>query len=175
MVVQSFGAGDLEERRVLAINTGSSSLKATLYRLSPSETIELKTHAEHIGQPHARLRLTDPDGGTVLEQHGDLRDHDAALRVLLQALRERGGNDLTAIGHRVVHGGAQYRDPHLVTDELIAGLRGLMSIEPEHLPAALGAIEACLGYYPDVPQVACFDTAFHRRMARTAQMYGLAA
>ncbi len=163
----------MEERRVLAINTGSSGLKATLYRLSQSETIELKTHAERIGQPDARLRLTDPDGGTLLEQHGDLRDHDAALRVLLQVLQERAGNDLTAIGHRVVHGGAQYRDPHLVTDELIAALRGLMPVDPEHLPAAIGAIEACLRYYPDVPQVACFDTAFHRRMPRTAQLYAL--
>jgi acetate kinase len=77
-----------------------------------------------------------------------------------------------AVGHRVVHGGT-HSEPQRVTDGLIAILQGLVPIAPDHLPQAIRAIQAAVRAYPALPQVACFDTAFHRRMPRTAQLYPL--
>ena len=77
------------------------------------------------------------------------------------------------MGHRVVHGGIHYSEPQRVTPELIAALRELIPIAPDHMPQAVQAIQAAVEAYPGLPQVACFDTAFHRHMPRTAQLYPL--
>jgi acetate kinase len=82
-------------------------------------------------------------------------------------------DDLVAVGHRVVHGGSQYWQPQPVTPQLLETLRDLTPIDPDHLPQAIGAIEAVSHVLPELPQVACFDTAFHRRMPRAAQLYPL--
>ena len=78
-----------------------------------------------------------------------------------------------AIGHRVVHGGVHYRDPQRVTPELITALRGLTALAPDHMPQAVEAMLAAGKAFPDLPQVACFDTSFHRSMPRLAQLYPL--
>lgn len=172
MIDPRAGAGD--GRRVLTINTGSSSLKAGLYHLGREETLVLSVQAERIGLSDGRLHGTDADGATVLEQRGDLPDHDAALEAMFAGLRSLGFDQaLDAVGHRVVHGGSRYNEPHLVTPELVAALEELVPIDPNHLPQALGAIRAVGRAYPSLPQVACFDTAFHRRMPRPAQLYAL--
>jgi len=102
-----------------------------------------------------------------------LPDHEAALSVLLAWLREHTGErGIDAVGHRVVHGGAHSR-PELVTPGLLAVLRGLVPLAPDHLPHEITAIEAVANAYPGLPQVACFDTAFHRQMPAVAQRYAL--
>jgi acetate kinase len=80
---------------------------------------------------------------------------------------------LDAVGHRVVHGGSHYSQPRVITPQLVATLRELVPLAPDHLPQAIDAIEAVGHAYPALPQVACFDTAFHRHMPKTAQMYAL--
>jgi len=161
-------------QRIFTINTGSSSLKVALYEVGQEEIRLLSGEVERIGVPGSRLRLTDAQRATLLDQGGDLPDHGAALEAVLAWL---GGHrpDLTfdAVGHRVVHGGSHYSEPHRVTPELIASLQGLVPLAPEHLPQAIQAIQAAGRAHPDLPQVACFDTAFHRHMPRTAQMYPL--
>ncbi len=133
----------------LAINRGSSSIKFAVYP-EESETPVTAGKLERIG----------PGG------------HAAALATLLDRLR--GQNlDLAVVGHRIVHGGPKYDAPCLVTPEVVAELRGLIPLAPEHLPDEIGAIEAITALHPGLPQVACFDTAFHRRMPRVAQLYGL--
>ena len=98
-------------------------------------------------------------------------DHGAALEAVLAWLqRNRPDLSLNAVGHRVVHGGIHYSEPHRVTPELIATLRKLVPIAPGHLPQAIQAIQVTRRIYPDLAQVACFDTAFHRRMPRIAQI-----
>jgi acetate kinase len=164
-------------RRLLTINTGSSSLKAALYRLreDATETPELRAEASRIGGRGGGLRLADARGETIDERQDDLPDHAAALDALLSRLRDRGldQDDLTAVGHRIVHGGDRYREPQRVAPEVVADLRALVPIDPNHLPQAIAAIEAVGRAYPAVPQVVCFDTAFHSRMPRVARLYAL--
>jgi acetate kinase len=161
-------------RQILTINTGSSSLKVALYAAGRDETRILSSEVERIGVPGGRFRLTDAHGATLVDQGGDLPDHGAALGVALAGLRRfRPELDLDAAGHRVVHGGIHYSEPQRVTPELIATLRRLIPIAPDHMPQAVQAIQAAVEAYPGLPQVACFDTAFHRHMPRTAQLYPL--
>ncbi len=159
---------------LLTINTGSSSLKAAVYRPQADERREVSLLAERIGHEDARLRITDATGKTLLDAKRDLPDHAAALAAFTAWLREeRPALDVTAIGHRIVHGGERHREPERITAALLDDLRALVPIDPDHLPQALAAIEAVGRDYPDVPQVACFDTAFHRRMPPVARRYAL--
>src|SRR5215203_1999940 len=164
-------------QRLLTINTGSASLKAALYRLweDTTETPDLRAEASRIGGRGGGLRLADARGETLKECRDDLPDHIAALDALLSRLRDRGldRDDLAADGHRIVHGGDRHREPQRVAPELVADLRALVPIDPNHLPQAIAAIEAVSRAYPAVPQVACFDTAFHSRMPRVARLYAL--
>src|ERR671917_17838 len=167
----------VDARRLLTINTGSSSLKAALYRLREDtrETPELRAEASRIGGRGGSMRLADDRGETVDERLDDLPDHAAALDALMSRLRARGHDrdDLAAVGHRIVHGGDRHREPQRVTPGVVADLRALVPIDPNHLPQAIAAIEAVGRAYPAVPQVACFDTAFHGRMPRVARLYAL--
>ena len=164
-------------RRLLTINTGSSSLKAALYRLreDTTETPELRAEASRIGGQGGGMRLADDRGETLDERRDDLPDHAAALDALMSRLRDRGlgRDDLAAVGHRIVHGGDRHREPQRITPGVVADLRALVPIDPNHLPQAIAAIEAVGRVYPAVPQVVCFDTAFHSRMPRVARLYAL--
>jgi acetate kinase len=164
-------------QRLLTINTGSSSLKAALYRLweDTTETPQIRAEASRIGGQGGGLRLADACGDTLEEHRDSLPDHTAALDTLLSRLRDRGldRDDLAAVGHRIVHGGDRHREPQGVTPGVVADLRALVPIDPNHLPQAIAAIEAVGRAYPAVPQVVCFDTAFHSRMPRVARLYAL--
>jgi len=170
---------DHDDARILTINTGSSSLKIALYHIShrdgdPAEELELQAVAERIGAPDSRLHVEDGGGASLFAHQGALPDHAAALQAFLDWLRERGDAARPdAAGHRVVHGGSRYREPQLITDEVVAALRDLVPIDPDHLPQAIDAIEATRRAYPAIPQAACFDTAFHRHMPRVARQYAL--
>jgi acetate kinase len=159
--------------RILCVNTGSSSLKAALYEVGAGERLVLSALAERIGLAGARLHVSDANGDRLADAP-PLPDHGAALEAVLAALpHDDRGSGLAAVGHRVVHGGARYAAPVRITDEVIESLRRLVPIDPDHLPQAIGAIEAVARAQPELPQVACFDTAFHRGMRRTAQLYAL--
>jgi acetate kinase len=172
---------------LLTINTGSSSLKAALYRLrgeetetpelraEATETPELRAEASRIGGQGGGMRLADDRGETLDERRDYLPDHAAALDALLSRLRDWGldREDLAAVGHRIVHGGERHREPQRVAPWVVDDLRALVPIDPNHLPQAIAAIEAVGRTYPAVPQVACFDTAFHGRMPRVARLYAL--
>ena len=166
------------DQHLLTVNTGSSSLKAALYRVgekeSEKESRELFAEAERIGLPHSLLRFQNVRSDTLEEQRVELPDHAAALRALLDQLGVKGlDRDLVAVGHRVVHGGDRYREPQRITAEVLGYLRALIPADPDHMPQSLAAIEAISQAYPAVPQVACFDTAFHGWMPRVARIYAL--
>ena len=131
--------------RVLVLNTGSSSVK---YQLVDSSTGE---------------RLA----GGLIEEVGD---HAAALG---EVIAELAGSRIDAVGHRVVHGGELFSEPTLVDDEVVATIRSLIPLAPLHNPANLLGIEAARRLRPDVPQVAVFDTAFHRTMPPAAYRYAV--
>jgi acetate kinase len=154
--------------RVLAINSGSSSLKVSLYTINGGEKLLLSLEVRRIGIPGGRIRAVDNQGEVQLDEPLDAPDHAAALRFALAWLRSQ-KQPLDAIGHRIVHGGPHYSEPQLVTAELMAALRDLVPLDPDHLPQAIRAIEVTEKEHPSLPQVACFDTAFHRRMPPVAQ------
>jgi len=165
---------EVSTRRVLVINGGSSSLKFAVYIVGQGEALLLSGIAERIGLRGGRLLARDAAGKTLVEEHNDLPDHDAALKKLLDWLHGRADGRPEMIGHRVVHGGPHYREPQLITTEVLEKLQELVRLAPEHLPPELKCIRAIQRYYPDLKQVACFDTAFHRQMPELAQRYPMA-
>jgi acetate kinase len=150
----------------LVFNAGSSSLKFCVYCRHGEDAwrLEARGQVDGIG---SRPRLTVKDGaGTALCDEtldASVRDGRAALDVLAGWLRkELGDANVVGVGHRVVHGGARYDVPCIVTPEVLDNLRALIPLAPLHQPHNIAAIEAVSERLPGVPQVACFDTSFHR-------------
>jgi acetate kinase len=159
--------------RILTLNSGSSTLKFAVYAMEP-EALVLAGSIDRIGLKVSHFQAHDSAGAQLADQHLHVRDHDDALRTLLGWIRgNTEGDDLDAIGHRIVHGGGEYYEPHEITPHLMEALRQLVPLAPDHLPHELAAIEAARRVFPGLRQVACFDTAFHRRMPKLAQMYPL--
>src|SRR5512138_2131794 len=138
--------------RVLVVNSGSSSVK---YRLFDGA----RTLAQGIIE-----RIGEPGGGAA--------DHDAALRRVLEVVDTSG---LVAVGHRVVHGGERFREPVLVDDAVCEAIEELVPLAPLHNPANLAGIRATRRMLPHLPQVAVFDTAFHRTLPPVAATYAIDA
>ena len=163
--------------RLLTINVGSSSLKAVLYRVGPAETVEVRVAAERIGIPNSSLRVADAQGAVLLERSDALPGPRCrAGRVCSPGSGpQRLDDGLCAIGQRIVQGGSQYSAPTLITDtrargSAVAGVRSTRSTCRRRSSVDRGAFGAPIRA---LPQVACFDTAFHRQMPRVAQMYAL--
>ncbi len=161
-------------RHILTINSGSSSLKFSLYQMGPAESLTLAGSVERIGLRGGRFSVWEASGKVLAEEHPEVADHDAAMKLLLDWLkRDRPEHGIDAIGHRVVHGGPRFSEPQRITAELLRELDELIRLAPEHLPHELRVIRASQRHYPAAAQVACFDTAFHRRMPEVAQRYPL--
>lgn len=160
--------------RVLAINSGSSSLKAAVYEMGPAEVRVLSVEASRIGLPGSRVRVVGADARVAVDRLEDLPDHAAALEALFHRLdREYPALRPDVVGHRVVHGGGRHWAPEVVAPELMVSLDQLTRMDPDHLPQAIAAIRAVEKAYPGLPQVACFDTGFHRGLPPVAWRYAL--
>ncbi len=156
---------------ILALNAGSSSLKFAVFATDDANRRILAGALARIGTPDGTLSL---HGATTETQHVDLPDHAAAWHELTTILGARlDVATMSAVGHRIVHGGPSYSGPVRITPAVEDALRTLIPLAPEHLPQALDAIDAVRRWSPNLPQIACFDTAFHRRMPRVAQLWGL--
>jgi acetate kinase len=156
---------------ILTINGGSSSVKFALYDAADPGAKIFAGSMERIGSPDAALRVTEMDPARSFARPLAASDHAAAVGALLDWIEGRLGTaaDLAAVGHRVVHGGPGYSEPALVTEGMLAQLRQMTPFDPEHLPDEIRLMEAFRGRFPALPQVACFDTAFHRAMPAIAQ------
>lgn len=142
-------------QRILALNVGSSTLKFALFDAD--------------GAGGATERERPRRGGVVA-----MRDQrDAVARVIAELDHAGALAELAAVGHRIVHGGARYVEPVSMTPDVRADLERLVPLAPEHLPRELGVIDAMAERLPQVPQVACFDTAFHRDLPRVARLFGI--
>lgn len=163
---------------VLVLNAGSSSLKFRVYERAERASWRVASggQIEGIGTK-ARFTVKDAAGrGLVDEPLAAVRDGRAALTALADWLRKRySGGRVLGVGHRVVHGGARYTAPTLVTRAVVEELRELEPLAPLHQPYNLAAIDAFFERSPDVPQVACFDTSFHRGHAAVADVVALPA
>ncbi len=155
--------------RVLCLNAGSSSLKLALWTIGQSESVLGTGAIEGIGTGHGRLWLRDTSRQLVTEASTPVPDHASAVHALFDALDTQRWPTPQAIGHRLVHGGPDHAAPELVTPALLTVLRELVAFAPLHLPAELAGLEAVGRRFPELPQVVCFDTAFHGRMPELAQ------
>ena len=156
---------------ILTINGGSSSIKFALFETAATLRRTLEGEIERSGLPEARLRVRGLDPADTFSRPVTAPDHTAAVRALMDWIEERLGRDaLTAVGHRVVHGGPKYSRPRRITAEMVAELRRLSPFDPEHLPEEILLTEAFQRRFPDLPQVACFDTAFHHDLPRVARL-----
>ncbi len=157
-----------DSRSILCINSGSSSLKFTLYRISTeAAACRADGAVEDIGLPNGRLRLR-VGAKDCADEAGAFPDHRAALHAALAKLETCGAADFDAVGHRLVSGGPRYRDPYRVDAEFRKTISECIPFAPLHLPAEIAAIELIASLFPAVPQVACFDTYFHRTMPERA-------
>jgi len=145
---------------ILAVNAGSSSLRVTLFDSDDELSRRATATVDRIGLEHPA-------------SSGAVANFDEALQAAMQQVEREGPFSLVAVGHRIVHGGTNHAAPERITASLLTDLRGLVSIDPTHMPQALSLIEAVQRGYPALAQLACFDTAFHRTMPLVAQQYPL--
>ncbi|WP_400242784.1 acetate kinase [Niallia sp. JL1B1071] len=160
--------------KIIAINAGSSSLKFQLFEM-PSEEVITKGLIERIGLNDAVFNISV--NGEKIQEITEIPDHDVAVKILLGKLTELGIiaslDEIEGIGHRVVHGGEEFADSSLITDEVIAKIDTLSELAPLHNPANLTGISAFQHVLPNVPAVAVFDTAFHQTMPEKSYLYSL--
>lgn len=155
---------------ILTLNAGSSSLKFALFPWVDGPAI-LRGEVTGLNNPQgAELTL---DGQTASLQALGAQPHAGALAAVLGALRQRDGIRIGAIGHRIVHGGTAFADSIVLDADVLRQLDALIPLAPLHQPANLAGVRAVSAALPDVAQVACFDTAFHRTQADVAQWFGL--
>jgi acetate kinase len=163
----------LDRPRILTVNGGSSSLKFALFEQDPDRSPQriLTGEIDRIGLSDAMLRVTGLRAADDLSRPIAAPDQASAAAAVIEWIEERAGaNALAAVGHRVVHGGHRYGEPGRVTPAMVEELRRLMPLDPEHLPQAIRLIEGFARWRPDLPQVACFDTAFHQTLPRVARL-----
>lgn len=162
------------EHVVLALNSGSSSRKAALYRVRAEGAEQLAAGAaEHLDTPEATLRMRGAGKDLSRALSGDASRASGALGALFDELDALGLPRAEAVGHRIVHGGARHIAPERVDDALLDDLDALIPLSPLHLPGGIAGIREAAERLPDVPQVACFDTAFHRAMPDVAERFAL--
>jgi acetate kinase len=160
---------------ILCINSGSSSIKFALYLIQETEELIAEGAVERIGLPGGWLWLKDGQGKRLVDSHSEFSDHKDAIKAMFTtAMVDQHLPSPDGVGHRLVHGGPKHMAPEMVTPELMLTLRSLIPLAPLHLPSEIKGIDAVAEHYPGLSQVACFDTAFHRRIPEVAQLLPIA-
>jgi acetate kinase len=156
---------------ILTVNGGSSSIKFAMFEVDTSLRRILEGAIDRLGLPDPTLRVKGLDQTDYFSQSVTAPEHTTAVGALMDWMEHRSGREaLTAVGHRVVHGGPKYSKPQRITAEMVQELHSLSSLDPEHMPEEILLIEAFQHRFHDLPQVACFDTAFHHDLPRMARM-----
>jgi len=159
----------------LVLNAGSSSLKFCVFERPPGESwhLEARGQVEGIGTS-PRLSVKNAIGESLANQNVTANDGREALDALAGWLRSKyGGSRVLGVGHRVVHGGARFNGPTVINEDVMRELYQLVPLAPLHQPHNLAAIEAVYERLPGIPQVACFDTSFHRGQPAVAELVPL--
>ena len=157
--------------RVLTINGGSSSIKFALFESDGGLKRSLEGRIEGIGLQQGEFKVRSLNSLEKFSKPIVATEHTVAVNILMDWIQERIKTaTLTAVGHRVVHGGPKYWQPQRITPEMVEALHQLSPFDPEHLPEEILLTEAFHRRFPDLPQIACFDTAFHHDMPRVARL-----
>jgi len=164
-----------KQNAILVINAGSSSIKFSLFACEQAGDLALVYRGGIAGiGTHPHFVAKDAAGKTLTEQDLGNADHEGAFSVLLEWLESHDDSlNLTAVGHRVVHGGIDFSVPVRVTADITRQLEALIPLAPLHQPHNVAPIKVLTKLKPDLAQVACFDTAFHRSNPAVAQMFAL--
>ena len=158
---------------ILVLNAGSSSLKLAAF-LGDSVVLRAGVERTNQGLSDRRFWMADPVGRSVVHVTNPVVDGSSLLQAVLDELAKRlPAQRVAAVGHRVVHGGDRFTTPVRVTPGVLSQLESLISLAPLHQPHNIAEIRTSLRILPDVPQVACFDTAFHTTMPRRERLLGL--
>ena len=161
-------------KTIIALNTGSSSIKFALYEIGETERLVFYGSLTRIGSRDGRFSVQDAQGNAIATMSSTAQDHVAACDYVLSwILSQNEGRKPDAVGHRIVHGGPLYSTPQIATPELIASLDTLSPFAPEHLPQAIKAVRHAARLFPETLQVTCFDTSFHTTMPEVAKLYAL--
>jgi acetate kinase len=156
---------------ILTVNGGSSSIKFALFESAEQLQRVLAGRIEGIGQPQGQLVVKGAKASDNFSRSIVTHGHADAVNILMDWVGERiQHGELAAVGHRIVHGGPKYWEPQRITPEMIAELHQLSPFDPEHLPEEILLTEAFQKRFPNLPQIACFDTAFHHDMPRVARL-----
>jgi acetate kinase len=155
--------------RILTINGGSSSIKFALFQVGEPLERGLSGKVDRIGLRGTNLTFHDPASNQQDSRSLAVNDHKSAANFLIDWLVEQDGfSSLVALGHRVVHG-MKHIQPEIITQDLLDELHCIIPYDPDHMPREIELMEAFCQRHPKLPQVACFDTAFHRTMPRVAR------
>lgn len=163
--------------KVLVLNCGSSSIKFQFFNMTTKDVLA-KGLVEKIGLNGSCLKLTKEDGEKVVFE-GEILDHKIGIEYVLGVLTSKKHgcinelSEISAVGHRVVHGGERFNSSVYITTEVIEEMERCIDLAPLHNPPNLKGIEAITELIPEVPQVGVFDTAFHQTMPQHAYMYGI--
>ena len=149
-------------------------MKSALYEGGNREQLLLSIAIDQTEAKDSRLRIVDSNGKTLLDSSVNSPEPDAGLEDIFAWLDEHHYLlELAAVGHRLVHGGSQYVEPQRITPVVISELERLVPLDLDHMPAAIRGIQFVAGKFPQMTQIACFDTAFHRSLPKVARMYAL--
>jgi acetate kinase len=164
----------IEQKIILALNSGSSSLKFGLFGAQENEVRSLCTGAvEGIGSDSGRFWIHSAEGKALKDEHQPVAGQQEAIRAVAQALDNLPYPRPVAIGHRIVHGGPKLLEHQLITPDVLKELEAAAAFAPLHVPIALALIRQAQHHFPDVPEFACFDTAFHRTLPESASHFAL--
>ena len=165
---------------ILSINSGSSSVKASLYAVTPEGRLGAALH-HLVAQLHDQhVELHEPAHGdapsrTITFPLSDTDPHDQLFEAVMHSLTDQGADTVVAVGHRVAHGGAHYHAPIVADAEALRELEQLIPLAPLHQPYGIGGIRALSKRFAGVPQIACFDTAFHAQLPKVETQFALPA
>lgn len=158
----------LQKAKILTVNAGSSSIKLAIYSEHTEPVYILSLSG--LGNETVQLRVAEA-GSEPYTRMVEASSEDSAVNVLLDTLSNSDQlQDIAAVGHRIVQAGPRSQQSEIITDELLGGLNDYVKFDPEHLPRALRVIETMKQLLPDIPHVACFDTAFFHDLPRNAQL-----
>ena len=159
------------DRSILVLNGGSSSIKFALFAVDSSLRTKLSGQIERIGTPDAVFSTQGGDHEARATQRVEAADYAGAIRRLIDWIDQKDvDGTLIAVGHRIVHGGPNFHEPQRLTPTLLAELHQLTPLDRQHMPGEILLAAAFAKRFPQVPQMVCFDTAFHRYLPRAAQM-----
>ena len=157
--------------RILTINGGSSSIKFSLFEVTGSLRRIYEGAIERIGQSDSALHVKGLSTADNFSQEVKVANHSVAISVLLDWLQKQHDSEtISAVGHRIVHGGPKYNEAQKITPEMVAELQRISPFDPQHLPDEIKLIKAFQNRFPNLVQIACFDTAFHHNLPRVAQI-----